>query len=77
MDFTTGFIVIVLVVIFGVDLWLLVKRGYKHTVSAVMLRLSQRFPIIPLLIGIVIGHLFWPNLGIVKEAEERCAQESQ
>lgn len=69
------FICAVLFVIFSVDLWLLVKKGYKATVSATLLDMGMKFPIIPFLIGVVLGHLFWPNLGLVKEAEQRCKQE--
>jgi len=39
-----------------------VVRGVpQETVSRVMLVWSERFPILPLCVGIVIGHLFWPN----------------
>lgn len=30
------------------------------TVSSYVQSLSVRFPVVPLLVGLVIGHLFWP-----------------
>lgn len=75
MSFTLAFIIVTLVVIFGVDLWLLVKKGYKATVSATLLDMSMKFPIIAFLLGVVMGHILWPNLAMVKEAEDRCKQE--
>lgn len=72
MDFTTAFICIVLVLIFGVDLVLLVRKGYKHTVSAVLLKMGKGYPIIPFLMGVTMGHLFWVNEAAVKEAVEQC-----
>lgn len=43
-----------------IDLFLLVKKGYAGTVSATLLKFSQRFPIIPFAGGVLIGHLLWP-----------------
>ena len=37
------------------------KYGSHATVSAVIINLSVKFPIIPLLAGIVLGHFFWPQ----------------
>lgn len=75
MNFTEGFIVFVLILIFGVDFWLLVKKGYKATVSATLLRWGKDYPVIPFLLGIVMGHLYWNNLAPVKEALEKCGQQ--
>lgn len=32
-----------------------------ETVSATLLEWSQTWPILPLAVGIVLGHLFWPS----------------
>lgn len=45
------------------DLLALIFGGYKATVSATLYKYSQRFPIIPFLLGGFMAHLFWPNLG--------------
>lgn len=75
MDVTTWIIVAVLVLLFGADLWLLVTRDYKATVSATLLRLSKGYPIIPFLIGIALGHVLWVNEAAVLEAVEQCERE--
>lgn len=31
----------------------------SNTVSAVIREWSQRWPVLPLLVGLVLGHLFW------------------
>lgn len=59
--------VIVFMVLLGMlllyDLIALAIGGYKATVSAQMLRFSMKFPVIALIVGFFLGHLFWPNLG--------------
>ncbi len=45
-----------------IDLYLLVRKGYSATVSATLLKFSQRFPIIPFVGGILIGTCFGPIL---------------
>lgn len=75
MDITTGFIVAVLVLIFGGDLWLLVTKDYRATVSATLLRLGQRFPAIVAGIFFCLGHVFWVNEAAVIEAVEKAKAE--
>jgi hypothetical protein len=72
VTFTLAFIVGVLILIFGVDLWLLVTRDYKATVSATLLKLAKGYPIVPFLFGVVMAHLFWVNEAAVIEAVEAC-----
>jgi len=31
------------------------------TISAVILKLSKEHPMIPFTLGVLVGHLFWPN----------------
>lgn len=45
------------------DLYTLIRNGYASTVSATLLKFSQRFPVVPFAFGILLGHLIWPNLG--------------
>ena len=35
--------------------------GPDATISRVIVNLSRAYPIIPLLAGVVLGHLFWPQ----------------
>jgi hypothetical protein len=48
-----------LIVVF--DVWTLMKRGYATTISWTLYGMALRFPIIPFALGVVVGHLFWPN----------------
>lgn len=43
------------------DWYVIVKGQPRETVSATVLEWSQQWPILPLLCGIIIGHIFWPN----------------
>lgn len=43
------------------DIFLVVKKGWKETISFQVYILSRDNPIIPFAIGVVMGHLFWPQ----------------
>jgi hypothetical protein len=59
MTITALFILLTIIVIFGFDLWVILKRGKQQSVSAYIIRYSKRYPIAPFLLGIVCGHLTW------------------
>ena len=43
------------------DTWVIIAKGYEATISHSLLTLAQRFPIIPFVLGLLCGHLFWSN----------------
>ncbi len=43
------------------DAWLLQKKGEAATISWRAVYWEKRAPIVAVLIGILIGHLAWPN----------------
>lgn len=43
------------------DIWIINNEYWQSTISAVVLERSIRHPIIPFVIGIIAGHLFWPQ----------------
>lgn len=49
--------------IFLVDFFLYKKGGDAGTISDRTAVWSMKYPIIAVLAGILIGHLFWPNMG--------------
>lgn len=56
--------IILLIIVLVVITWdVIVTYGGKPeaSLSQVILEKSTRDPIIPFLIGVIIGHLFWPN----------------
>ncbi len=59
---TTGFISIVAIIITLYDIWMLWRRGYEATISWVLLTWSRKYPIIAFMLGVLAGHIFWPNM---------------
>lgn len=50
-----------LAVVWVYDLAMVIRQEPASTVSATMLEWSQVWPILPFLMGVVIGHLLWPQ----------------
>ena len=58
---TTEWVVIVAVVgLVLYDLVAMVRSGPDATISVIVHEFSKNNPIVPLAVGIVIGHIFWP-----------------
>jgi hypothetical protein len=56
-----GYLLFLLVIVVGVfDVVALGRWGQQATISFVVKGWSARFPILPFLMGLVIGHLLWP-----------------
>lgn len=50
-----------LVVLAGLwDIWVTSRGNANETVSAVLHSWSLQFPILPLIVGLLLGHIFWP-----------------
>lgn len=58
---TLGVSLSVVALLIFYDVWTLIVRGYNTTISWNLYRFTQRFPIVGVAIGVVVGHLFWPN----------------
>jgi len=55
--------VVLLVVVIGLALWATVAAlvgGPQDTVSAHIRDYCERFPLLPLSLGVLLGHWFWP-----------------
>lgn len=60
-DYLAGILVLISVLILlGGDLFIVMRWGYKYSVSSFMHWLAGAFPIVLLLTGIVLGHFWWP-----------------
>lgn len=59
---TLAFVFIVVALVVVVDTWLLLAKGYEHTVSAVMYDLAVDYPPLNSALFFCLGHIFWPNL---------------
>lgn len=43
------------------DIVAIMDAGWDASISSVVYEVSCKYPIIPLFIGILIGHWFWPH----------------
>jgi hypothetical protein len=58
---TVWFIVGLIVAVLVYDMWVATNGTPGDTISEVVLGASVRYPALPLLVGFVLGHLFWPQ----------------
>ena len=61
MKLTAAFTVFIIGLITIYDIWTLAARGYDTTISWSLYTWSQGWPIIPFALGVLAGHLFFPN----------------
>lgn len=47
------------------DLIVVAKGHPEDTVSVTLHQWSLLYPILPLAVGIIVGHIFWPNVGLI------------
>lgn len=50
----------IVVVVWIVDVWLFMYGQDKHTISQAIVVVAQRYPLLPFMLGILVGHLLWP-----------------
>lgn len=61
MNLTAWVLVAVVALLIVWDVFAQLRWGYTGTISYDILTASKNHPLIPLSIGIVMGHLFWPQ----------------
>lgn len=42
-----------------IDVWLIMKKGKYSSISAHIIRGSKQYPLVVLIFGVLLGHLFW------------------
>jgi hypothetical protein len=52
---------IIIIVVVTYDLLAFYIWGGEATISTQVLELSQKYPIVAFAIGVLIGHMFWPQ----------------
>lgn len=77
MNTTVIFIFIVIAAIAIFDVWVIWKKGKHESISAHIIRSSKQYPLIVLLFGIVLGHLFWSMRTDDIYPEIKCVQDSK
>lgn len=63
MQITIVVLILTAVFLIVYDIWAVLKYGIAGTISWQVWDKSRRFPIIPLAVGILVGHLFWRQEG--------------
>lgn len=58
---TCGFIVVAVILIVVFDIIALMLWGENGSLSRVMLAIARQWPIAPFALGVIVGHIFWPN----------------
>lgn len=59
MNKTIIFIITTIAIVALYDIWIIWKKGKFESISAHIIRLSKKMPLVVLLFGIILGHLFW------------------
>jgi hypothetical protein len=59
----TQTILLVVAALLGIyDVWVIAASGYDASVSVIIVDWSRQLPILPFAIGVLAGHLFWPQI---------------
>lgn len=61
MNTTAWWLIGVVAFLIGYDIFAVIRWGYHGTISYDVLTAARAYPIIGVGVGIVIGHLFWPQ----------------
>lgn len=59
-----------LLAVIAYDAWATMKRDERETVSEIITRASFRYPIIPLVAGILCGHFWWSQKNVWKGVKQ-------
>ena len=59
MSLSLIFIIVLVIVVAIFDAWIIAKKGKPASLSAEVIRISKAMPLVTLLFGILLGHLFW------------------
>ena len=64
----TSLVILGTTVLLGLyDVLMGVKYGPEATISIVMYDLARRYPIVPFMLGVLAGHIFWPMAATLVE----------
>ena len=59
MNITLLFILLVVLAIAVFDVWVIWKKGKKESISAHLIRISFKYPLVVFLFGVAVGHILW------------------
>jgi hypothetical protein len=58
---TQAVVILTLAILGAYDAYIISEEGYDASISVVVLYWSHKAPIIPFIVGVIAGHLFWPQ----------------
>ena len=58
---TIGLLVGAAAVLIGWDVWAVINPATDDTISEILFATAMQHPVIPFALGVVFGHLFWPQ----------------
>jgi len=64
-----AYCLVIVVVSIVFDAIMYARQGWEGTISYLVLTRSRRYPIIAFAVGILAGHLFWPQPEPPREGE--------
>lgn len=59
MSLTAIFMIVTILAVAIYDVYIIVKAGKFESISAYIIRGSKQYPLLVLMGGLVLGHLFW------------------
>lgn len=59
MNLTVSVLIVTALFLVLFDVWIISKKGKPESLSAHIIRMSRQMPLLTLLFGILLGHLFW------------------
>ena len=76
MNLTLLFIGVIVVLIAIFDVYIIAKKGKHESISAHIIRGSKQYPLLVLILGVVLGHLFWPMATVDIYPDVKCEEVS-
>jgi hypothetical protein len=60
MALTLYFIYFIIAAVAIFDVWVILAKSKQESISAYIIRGSRKYPLVTLIVGVVLGHLYWP-----------------
>lgn len=58
---TIGILIACAAILIGWDIYVAANSSSGDTISEITLGFAQKHPVVPFALGVIMGHLFWPQ----------------
>lgn len=58
---TLTILLVVFVLLMVYDVYIYFAKGTEATISLVLYDFCQRNPLVPFVLGVIVGHILWPH----------------